>query len=121
MKYRRASTVGKTYFFAVNLAERDADTLVRHIDDLLKVMTKVRAAHPFASVAMVVLPEHLHALCRLPAGDSDYPMRVAAQGGILTVCGKRRTFPPKPKGKTRAGYLAAAVRVDAWEMARSLP
>jgi len=75
MRYRRADAAGGTYFFTVNLAERSTDLLVRHIDDLREVMAKVKKAHPFALVAMVVLPEHLHAIWRLPAGDAHYPAR----------------------------------------------
>ena len=75
MRYRRADTAGGTYFFTGNLAERGADTLVRHVDDLRAVIDTVKAAHPFSLVAMVVLPEHLHAIWRLPPGDADYPMR----------------------------------------------
>jgi putative transposase len=77
MRYRRANTAGGTYFFTVNLADRGADTLVRNVDDLRAAITKVKAAHPFALLAMVVLPEHLHAIWRLPPGDADYPMRWA--------------------------------------------
>ena len=75
MRYRRATTAGGTYFFTVNLVERQSDLLVRHIEDLRTVMQKVKQAHPFTIVAMVVLPEHLHALWRLPPGDADYPLR----------------------------------------------
>lgn len=75
MRYRRADVAGGTYFFTVNLAERRSDTLVRHIDGLRAVMTTVKAAHPFSVVAMVVLPEHLHAIWRLPPGDADFPLR----------------------------------------------
>jgi putative transposase len=75
MRYRRADTEGGTYFFTVNLAERSADTLVRRIDDLRAVIDTVKAAHPFSLVAMVALPEHLHAIWRLPPGDADYPTR----------------------------------------------
>jgi len=77
MRYRRADVAGGTYFFTVNLADRSADTLVRHIDALRKSMAVVKAAHPFSLVAMVVLPEHLHAIWRLPSGDADYPTRWA--------------------------------------------
>ena len=77
MRYRRANTEGGTYFFTVNLADRQADTLVRHVDALRKCMHTMKAAHPFALVAMVVLPEHLHAIWRLPAGDADYSTRWA--------------------------------------------
>jgi putative transposase len=75
MRYRRSDTAGGTYFFTVNLAERNSDTLVRHIADFRDVLNNVKAAHPFAVVAMVVLPEHLHAIWRLPAGDAGYSTR----------------------------------------------
>ena len=77
MRYRRANAEGGTYFFTVNLADRDADTLARHIDDLRATINKVKNTHPFSLVAMVVLPEHLHAIWRLPLGDADYPTRWA--------------------------------------------
>ncbi len=75
MRYRRADAAGGTYFFTVNLAERRSDTLVRHIDDLRIAINTVKEKHPFSILAMVVLPEHLHALWRLPPGDADYPLR----------------------------------------------
>ncbi|ANX03181.1 hypothetical protein [Immundisolibacter cernigliae] len=59
----------------MNLVERSADTLVRHIDDLRAVIDTVKATHPFSLVAMVVLPEHLNAIWRLLPGDADYPIR----------------------------------------------
>jgi putative transposase len=75
MRYRRADTAGGTYFFTVNLAERRSDLLMRHIQDLRAVINKVKQAHPFVIEAMVVLPEHLHAIWRLPPGDARYPLR----------------------------------------------
>jgi len=75
MRYRRSDTAGGTHFFTVNLAERNSDALVRYIADLREVMNKVKVTHPFTVVAMVVLPEHLHAIWRLPPGDAGYPMR----------------------------------------------
>jgi len=74
MRYRRADAAGGTYFFTVNLAERRSDLLVRHIDDLRAAMKTVKDAHPFAILTMVVLPEHLHAIWRLPPDDADYPL-----------------------------------------------
>ena len=82
MRYRRTNAEGGTYFFTVNLAERSSDKLVRHIDDLRAVIGNVKQAHPFATLAMVVLPEHLHALWRHPALVTD-------QGRILAAVGKR--------------------------------
>jgi putative transposase len=75
MRYRRSASPGGTYFFTVNLADRRLDTLVRHIDNLREVIRKVKTQHPFDIVAMVVLPDHLHSVWRLPPGDADYPGR----------------------------------------------
>jgi putative transposase len=75
MRYRRSRAPGGTWFFTVNLADRHADLLVRHIDDLRAAVETVKGRHPFSVVAMVVLPEHLHAVWRLPPGDGDYPLR----------------------------------------------
>jgi putative transposase len=51
--------------------------LVDRIDTLRAVIKGVRAKHPFEIDAWVVLPDHLHALWTLPAGDADYPTRWA--------------------------------------------
>jgi len=75
MRYRRADVVGGTYFFTVNLAERKWTLLVDFIDDLRYVMRKVKKVHPFHIDAMVVLPDHLHAMWTLPMGDANFPMR----------------------------------------------
>ena len=71
MRYRRADVAGGTYFFTVNLAERKRTLLVDHVDVLRTVMQKVKATHPFHIDAMVILPDHLHALWTLPEGDCD--------------------------------------------------
>lgn len=73
MRYRRADAAGATYFFTVNLAERGTDILVRHVNDLRTVINQVKERHPFSVVAMVVLPEHLHAIWRLPPGEAEHP------------------------------------------------
>ena len=46
----------------MNLADRHSDMLIHKIDDLRAVVAKVKQAHPFKVLAMVVLPEHLHAV-----------------------------------------------------------
>ncbi|MCF8212232.1 MAG: transposase [Rhodoferax sp.] len=73
--YRRNRAAGGTYFFTVTLADRRARVLVEQVDVLRGVFRAVRRARPFEVVAMVVLPEHLHALWTLPAGDADYSGR----------------------------------------------
>lgn len=75
MHDRRERCPGGTWFFTVNLYDHGADDLVRHVDCLRAAFRRVRHDHPFAIAAMVVLPDHLHAVWRLPADDADYPTR----------------------------------------------
>ena len=75
MRYRRAKITGGTYFFTVNLAERQNTLLVDEIEALQTVMKQVKKNHPFKIDAMVVLPDHIHALWTLPADDCDFATR----------------------------------------------
>ena len=69
------TTSGASWFFTVNLADRKQDLLVRHIDLLREVIRHVKQQHPFEIIAMVVMPDHLHAIWQLPPDDNNYPMR----------------------------------------------
>ena len=73
--YRRAKVAGASYFFTLALADRRACTLVDHIDELRAAFRVTRAERPFRCDAMVILPEHLHAVWTLPADDADFSTR----------------------------------------------
>lgn len=75
MRYRRTDISGGTYFFTVNLADRDHGLLTDRADALRRIVGLVKRRHPFRIDAMVVLPDHLHAIWTLPEDDSDYPTR----------------------------------------------
>ena len=75
MQYRRVSHAGGTYFFTVNLNNRRDSLLTAHIDLLRDCVANVKQNHPFHIDAMVVLPEHLHAIWTLPEGDAAYASR----------------------------------------------
>jgi putative transposase len=55
--------------------DRKSSALVNYIEALRAAVRATRQAHPFAIDAVVVLPDHLHVLMTLPAGDADYPNR----------------------------------------------
>ena len=74
-RYIRARTPGATYFFTVVLQDRGARYLVDHVAELRACFAEVKGKHPFAIDAMVVLPEHLHAIWTLPETDADFSMR----------------------------------------------
>ena len=75
MQYRRICLAGGTYLFTVNLAERSRTLLTAHIDRLRDTFHQVKSCHPFEIDAIVVFPDHLHAICTLPNPDTDYATR----------------------------------------------
>jgi len=67
---------GGTYFFTVNLLNRQRnDLLTKHIDLLPKAVFSVRKAHLFIIHGWVVLPDHLHCVIELPHNDVDFAAR----------------------------------------------
>ncbi len=75
VQYRRNRVPGGTYFFTVTLRDRHSRALTDHIGPLRESFRTVHAAHPFEIIAVVILPEHLHTVIRLPPGDADYSGR----------------------------------------------
>jgi len=118
MRYRRADVAGGTYSFTVNLAERKRTLLVNHVDVLRTVVKTVKARHPFQIDAMVVLPDHLHALWTLPEGDGDYPTRwMLIKTGFSRQMpkGERRSESRRAKGERGIGqrrYWKHLIRDD---------
>jgi len=74
-EYRRAKIAGGTYFFTVTLADRASDLLVREIARFRRAYSHVQQSWPFETLAICVLPDHLHAIWSLPAGDADFARR----------------------------------------------
>jgi putative transposase len=86
----------------VNLAERKRTLLVDHVDVLRAVMREIKARHPFHIDAMVILPDHLHAVWTLPVGDCDYPTRwmlIKAGFSRRIPAGERRNKSRMTKGE----------------------
>jgi putative transposase len=73
--YRRNFIAGGCFFFTVNLADRRLALLAEHIDALRAAVRQTQQHHPFTIDAMVVLPDHLHALWTLPEGDANFATR----------------------------------------------
>jgi putative transposase len=73
--YRRNLVAGGTYFFTVNLADRRWSLLTENVELLWAAFRYTRHRHPFTIDAIVILPDHLHALWTLPAADSDFATR----------------------------------------------
>ncbi|WP_448678550.1 REP-associated tyrosine transposase [Pseudomonas nicosulfuronedens] len=73
--YRRDRTDGATWFFTLALADRRSRLLVENIDLLRDAFRYTQQRHPWHIDAIVILPDHLHAICTLPVGDANYPLR----------------------------------------------
>ena len=66
---------GGTFLFTVNLLDRRSDLLVTQIHALREAVRQVRLHAPFHIDAWVALPDRIHCLWTLPAGDADFPGR----------------------------------------------
>ncbi|WP_245866864.1 REP-associated tyrosine transposase [Oceaniglobus roseus] len=73
--YRRRRLPGGTFFFSVMLAQPGGTLLTDRIAELRRAYALTCRERPFRTEAIVVLPDHLHAVWTLPPGDSDYSAR----------------------------------------------
>jgi putative transposase len=73
--YRRAFVPGGGWFFTVNLLDRRRRLLADNIDALREATRLTQTRHPFTIDAMVVLPDHIHAVWTLPPGDAGFSLR----------------------------------------------
>ncbi len=96
--YIRPQTTASSIFFTVALAARGDDLLLREVERLRQAVRITRAERPFVIDAWVVLPDHLHAIWTLPAGDSDYSTRWRLI--------KARFSAGLPKGLLRPSHIA---------------
>ena len=72
---RRAYIEGGVLFFTAALADRSSDVLVRHINHFRHIYISVQQRWPFETVAICVLPDHIHAIWQLPPNDCDFSVR----------------------------------------------
>ncbi|MBD2256632.1 transposase [Pseudanabaena sp. FACHB-2040] len=74
MEYRRYYQPGGSYFFTV-VTEHRQPLLIEHIDRLRAAFRYGMERYPFVIEGIVILPDHLHTLWRLPDGDDDFSIR----------------------------------------------
>jgi putative transposase len=96
--YRRNFVPGASYFFTVNLADRRSRLLTEQVDVLRSAFRDTRSRHPFAIDAIVVLPDHLHAIWTLPEGDSNFSVRWR----LIKSSFSRELPPSEPISRSRA-------------------
>ena len=84
------------FFFTLALAQRGSNLLVQHIERLRRVYAAVENRRPFETVAICILPDHIHALWQLPDGDADYALRRS-----LFKSGFSRGLPPRRRSMSK--------------------
>ena len=62
-------------FFTHNLLDRRQAFLVDHVEALRSAFNDTQKKYPFEINAVVILPDHLHAVWSLPPDDADFSTR----------------------------------------------
>jgi REP element-mobilizing transposase RayT len=76
MQYRRDLTTGATYFFTVVTFRRSRFFAQgENIEQLRAAFRDEKERRPFHIDAIVILPDHIHAIWTLPPDDANYSMR----------------------------------------------
>lgn len=116
-RYQRAYEKGGTYFFTVVTAGRwpcfEADG---HVRLLGAAMRRTRTTHSFETIAMVVMPDHLHCVWRLPPRDDDFSLRWELIKKRFTI-DLRKTSAVAPKQIWQPRFWEHRIR-DAADFAR---
>ena len=107
--YRRNFIGGGSFFFTVNLAYRQLRLMTEHIDVLRTAFRVTRQHYPFTTDAVVVLPDHLHAIWTLPEGDADFATRWRLIKSAFSRNLYRRVDFNQPGCQRRTRHLAAAL------------
>jgi putative transposase len=116
--YRRASIKGGLFFFTVVIEDRSSHLLIDQVDRLRRAYRTARGRHPFQTIAICILPDHIHALWALPEGDSDFAARWSLiksgfSRGVDAQPQSRSQLSKREKGIWQRRYWEHAVRDDA--------
>lgn len=116
MRYRRIFEPGASYFFTVvTYARRPLFDDPANVDLLHGSIAEVKSRHPFEIDAYVILPDHLHMVWSLPAGDSNYSMRWNLAKAVFTRKYARRHPMPKRSASRMAKREQAVWQRRFWE------
>ncbi len=76
--YIRDKTKGGCYFLTFNLANRNSQLLLTHINKFREAYAKTVQNYDFYLEAIVILPDHVHMLITLPIESDNYSIIVAS-------------------------------------------
>ena len=49
--------------------------MIRYVNELVSAMRRTNEIHPYKTIALAILPDHLHAMWEFPEGDHQYSLR----------------------------------------------
>jgi putative transposase len=81
--YLRPVVPGGTFFFTIKLEDPDSRLLIEKVGLLRMAFRVVCKYRPFRADAIVILPNHLHCLLSLPAGDGEYARRISHMKAVF--------------------------------------
>ncbi|MDH2997837.1 hypothetical protein A1D22_00610 [Pasteurellaceae bacterium LFhippo2] len=70
--YRRDFLQGGTYFFTLALQNRKKDLLIKYINELREAYKETLTHCSFKTIAICILPDHLHWIIQLPENENDF-------------------------------------------------
>jgi putative transposase len=108
--YRRWRKPGGVYFFTVVTYDRLpilTSDVARPL--LRRALEETQAERPFEIVATVLLPDHLHALWRLPPGDDSYSTRWRLIKSRFTRSLLETGYKEPPLGRSRKARQEHAI------------
>lgn len=76
MEYRRVIIPGAIYFFTLNLRNRGSKLLTKEINKLRIAFQRAKKKYPFKIEGIVILPDHIHMMLRLPLSDGNFSLRI---------------------------------------------
>ena len=96
-EYRRAYQAGSYYFFTiVTHARQPIFSNVNNVKFFKQSLAHVSKKYPFQVEALVVMPDHIHTIWKMPEHDSDFSIRWRL---IKSYCSRK--IPQKPLWQNR--------------------
>lgn len=109
-EYRRWRVEGGIYFFTVVTFHRLPILTTTSARDLLPLAwDNTRSRFPFTTLAVCLLPDHLHCIWKLPEGDSNYSIRWKEIKKLFTKHYLREIGPGEVLNDSRIKRKEAAV------------
>jgi putative transposase len=108
-----------SFLLHVTLADRSSDLLVRHVERLRRIYASVQQRRSFETVAICIVPDHIHAIWQLPRHDSDFPLRWSliksgfSRGLALDAPRTASKTVKRERGLWQRRYWEHAIRDDA--------